>query len=390
MEFAQEALKLNKELGKKEGIANNLINIGTILKNQKKYAKALDYCKKGLKQSEDIGALENEKNACKCLYDAYKALGKGAQALLYLERKQVIEDSLKANETAEELQQMEFKKIMYEDSIAKAEEAQLVQEAHLEEVRKKNQTRNILIGASLLLLVLAGALYGRWRFVRKTKNIIEKEKVKSDNLLLNILPADIAEELKQTGKAKARNFEQVSILFTDFLGFPEESAKLNAAQRVEEINHCFEAFDAIIEKHGIEKIKTIADSYMAAGGLPVVSESSIKNTVLAALEMQDFIELRIAKNLAEDNPTFEMLVGIHTGPIVAGIVGNKKFQYDVWGDTVNTASRIQSNGSAGKVNISQATYEFLKADADFAFESRGKIEAKGKGEINMYFVSKTK
>ena len=200
-------------------------------------------------------------------------------------------------------------------------------------------------------------------------------------------------------KADARDFEMVSILFTDFKGFTEQSAKLSAAELVHEINHCFEAFDGIIEKYKVEKIKTIGDAYMAAGGLPVPTDDSVKNTVLAALEMQTFIGKRKAEMDAAGKPAFEMRVGIHTGPVVAGIVGVKKFQYDIWGDTVNTASRIESNGEAGKVNISQATYELLKnterptlslskgsTGPEFSFESRGKIQAKGKGEIEMWFV----
>ena len=180
----------------------------------------------------------------------------------------------------------------------------------------------------------------------------------------------------------------VSILFTDFISFTETSEHLTAKELVEEINVCFETFDDILEKHKVEKIKTIGDAYMAAGGLPVPTDDSVKNTVLAALEMQDFISKRKAEMDAADKPAFEMRVGIHTGPVVAGIVGVKKFQYDIWGDTVNTASRIENSGEAGKVNISQATYKLLKADPQFAFENRGKIEAKGKGEMEMWFVKK--
>ena len=209
---------------------------------------------------------------------------------------------------------------------------------------------------------------------------------KSENLLLNILPAEIAHELKTHGKSDARYFESATILFSDFTDFTEASAKLTAEELVEEINQCFIGFDAIIEKFKIEKIKTIGDAYMAAGGLPLPGKNSVRNTVLAAIEMQTFMIRRKAQNKAANRTFFEMRVGVHTGSVVAGIVGVKKFQYDIWGDTVNTASRIENLGETGKVNISQATYELIKDDAAFTFEPRGKIEVKGKGEIEMWFV----
>jgi ligand-binding sensor domain-containing protein/class 3 adenylate cyclase len=220
------------------------------------------------------------------------------------------------------------------------------------------------------------------------KKEVEKQKKRSDDLLLNILPADVAEELKLTGASEAKDFEKVTVLFSDFVGFTKAASQLSAKELVKELNHCFKSFDHIMEKYNLEKIKTIGDAYMAAGGLQVPRKSNPKDVLLAAMEMQDFITMRKTENDAQGKPAFEMRVGIHTGPVVAGIVGVKKFQYDIWGDTVNTASRIESNGEAGKVNISQATYELLKDDTDFTFESRGKIEAKGKGEIEMYFVSK--
>jgi adenylate cyclase len=387
LDYLKSSSKIQKEIGDKVGYAGNLISIGMIYQAQRDFKKALEHCNIALAITEESRALGEQKNACNCLYETYKAMGRGNEALIYIEKIQVIDDSLNAEETTKQLQQMEFAKQVYADSVEKAEEARLVQEAHEKEVAQKNKTRNMLIGGGLLALLLAGGLFSRVRFVRKAKNRIEEEKDRSENLLLNILPADIASELKEHGKAEARDFEMVSILFTDFKSFTQVSEKMSARDLVSNINHCFEAFDTIMGKYGVEKIKTIGDAYMAAGGLPVETKDSIKNTVLAALEMQRFIfKLREEKE-AKGEHAFEMRVGIHTGPVVAGIVGVKKFQYDIWGDTVNTASRMESHGEVGEVNISQATYELIKDDSQFSFEHRGKISAKGKGEVDMYFVS---
>lgn len=388
LEYYQNSLAIKKEVSKKSGVASSLNIIGMLYSKQGDYSNALDYCQRGLKLAEEIKVLVPQKSACECLYDTYKAMGKGNQALGYLEKIQVFDDSLKAEETTKKLQQMEFAKMVYQDSLETVERERQVDLAHQEEVRKEKQTRNGFIIGGILALILAGGFYSRWRYVQKSKAIIESERDRSDNLLLNILPEEIAQELKEKGKADARDFDMVSILFTDFKGFTEQSAKLSAADLVREINHCFEAFDGIIDKYDVEKIKTIGDAYMAAGGLPVPTDDSVKKTVLAALEMQSFICKRKSEMDDVGKPAFEMRVGIHTGPVVAGIVGVKKFQYDIWGDTVNTASRMESSGAVGQVNISEATYNLLKGDPQLAFENRGKIKAKGKGELEMYFVSK--
>lgn len=218
----------------------------------------------------------------------------------------------------------------------------------------------------------------------RTRDLVE-EKKKSDDLLLNILPTETAEELKATGRSKARLFEQVSVLFTDFKGFTHLGAILSPERLVEEIDHCFRGFDDIIDRYEIEKIKTIGDAYLCVGGLPVKNTTNPIDVVNAALDIRNFMLAMLEERLPKGEPCFEIRIGVHTGPVVAGIVGVKKFAYDIWGDTVNTASRMESSGEVGKVNISGDTYALVKDQFDCVH--RGKIPAKNKGEIDMYFVN---
>jgi class 3 adenylate cyclase/Tfp pilus assembly protein PilF len=389
LEYQKESLGISEEISDKGSIAFSLRGIGQIYAELGDYNEAIKYCNQSLKLSEEIKDISEQKMSCRCLYIIYKVQGNGSKALDYHEQMLVLNDSLKSEETAKKLQQMEFAKQVLADSLLQVEKGLQVEMVHQAEVRKKDKNRNLALGAGVFFLVLSGGFYSRWRYVKKSKTIIEKEKDRSENLLLNILPSEIAEELKEKGSADARDFDLVSILFTDFKGFTQASEKLTAKELIGEINHCFKAFDLICEKYGIEKIKTIGDAYMAAGGLPVPSDAAVKDTVLAALEMQAFITERIQTKEAKGEKPFKMRLGIHSGPVVAGIVGVKKFQYDIWGDTVNTASRMESSGEIGKVNISEDTYKLLKDDPEFKFNPRGKVQAKGKGEMKMFFVSKT-
>lgn len=214
----------------------------------------------------------------------------------------------------------------------------------------------------------------------RTQEIVS-EKQKSDDLLRNILPQEIADELKERGSSEARYFDHVSVIFTDFVDFTKAGERFTPQELVDELHSCFKAFDNIISKYHIEKIKTIGDAYLAVSGLPAADKSHAENTVRAALEIREFMRER--KQQFPDR-TFRIRIGIHSGAVVAGIVGVKKFAYDIWGDTVNTAARMEQSSESDKINISATTYELVKDTFECTY--RGEIAAKNKGDMEMYFV----
>lgn len=218
--------------------------------------------------------------------------------------------------------------------------------------------------------------------VQQQHEELKIEKRKSDDLLLNILPSEVAEELKSTGATKARLYDEVTVMFTDFVDFTKAGEKMSPEELVTELDTCFKAFDDIISKHGIEKIKTIGDAYLAVCGLPNGDPLHAHKVALAALEIKEFIALR---RRASGGKAFDIRVGLHTGPVVAGIVGVKKFAYDIWGDTVNTAARMQQGSEPGKINISETTHALL--GTLFTVEDRGVVKAKNKGGLKMYFLT---
>jgi class 3 adenylate cyclase len=217
---------------------------------------------------------------------------------------------------------------------------------------------------------------------------IEGQKERIEDLLLNILPKEISEELKEKGKATARRHEEVSVMFTDMKGFTRVAEKMTPEELVHELDECFIHFDEIIGKYGIEKIKTIGDSYMCAGGVPTRDPHHADKAVLAALEVRELMARWKREREAKGKQPWMLRIGVHTGPVVAGVVGKRKFAYDIWGDTVNTASRMESSGEPGEVNISGTTYQLVKDR--FECVHRGQVEAKNKGAIDMYFVTRIK
>lgn len=447
------ALKMQEEIGDKHGIITSYINLGELNTQLKNYTAAKRYLDDGLFMAKEMGWKEAIKDSYEVLTTLDSATETWREAYLHHQLYIIYRDSLLNEENTKKLTQtqmqyvfdkkqdsltlentkkelslrkeMELKALKYEyekkqaaaktekekeelkfeqllkakeienayaQKIAKAEELQRQKDAdrkqreailrlnqekkdalNKEEIKRQQNIRNFILLGLLGTLLFALVVF-------RQRNKVRKEKKRSDALLLNILPEEIATELKETGAIAAKQYNEVTVLFTDFVNFTGISEKLSPTELVAEIHKNFTAFDAIIEKHGLEKIKTIGDAYMAVCGLPQAHKDHAQRVVRASIEIRDFI--------AQSKGKFQIRIGINSGAVVAGIVGVKKYAYDIWGDTVNTASRIEANSEAGKINISGSTYEIVKEE--FSCTYRGKIHAKGKGEVDMYFVEPKK
>jgi adenylate cyclase len=271
---------------------------------------------------------------------------------------------------------------MNQDLKKHLQQVEVLSKQALEQEQEKKQ---ILEGQKQQLeqevAIRTSEVVARNKEIEKQHEELKTEKKKSDDLLLNILPSEIAEELKEKGHSDARVFNDVTVLFTDFVDFTKAGERMGPQELVNELHICFKNFDEILSRHNIEKIKTIGDAYLAVCGLPLPERGHAVSTVTAATEIIKFMEER--KKQLKDK-TFDIRIGIHSGSVVAGIVGVKKFAYDIWGDTVNTAARMEQNSEPGKINISQATYDLVKNKFECTF--RGEIQAKNKGGLSMYFV----
>ncbi len=379
-------------LGSKRQLARTHYYTGELLRDQGRMREAIAACNEGLSIAKTSDLLQQQKECSECLMLAFEASGDLASAFRAQKAFVSISDSLENMNNNKEVMRLElqhaFQQQQIADSLVQAREQFAKDLSYQQELSRGKEQRNWILFSALGVLLLAGGLFGRLRYIRRSRALIQKEKDRSDDLLHNILPKEVAAELKAKGSAEARAFANATVLFTDFKGFTQLAEQLSAADLVAEIDHCFKGLDAIVEHHRIEKIKTIGDAYMAAAGLPDPNASSAKDMVFAALEMQEFIQRRRTDRLSAGLPAFEMRVGIHSGPVIAGIVGVKKFAYDIWGDTVNTAARMESSGEIGRINISATTYAQVKEFAGFRFEPRGMVGAKNKGDMEMYFVSR--
>ncbi len=383
IDYQQQAYELARKLNAKLEMSQSSIGLAETYKQQGDYRSSIAAYHRAKDIAKEIGANYELKFAYEGLAGLYRKVSDFENAYQYQTLYSAIKDTLYNAEMDKRLQALT---LSFDLEKKQGEVDLLTKDKALQEldIQRQKAIRNATSVTGLLLLLLAIGLFNRYRFVRKTKKIIEDEKERSEKLLLNILPYETAEELKEKGSATPKQYEMVSVLFTDFKGFTTIAEKLTPEQLVAELDQCFLEFDRIIDRHNLEKIKTIGDAYMCAGGIPVANTTNPVDVVRAGIEIKAYMDRMKAEREARGEDYWELRIGIHTGKVIAGVVGKNKFAYDIWGDAVNTASRMESSGEPGKVNISGETYNLVKDQ--FSCTYRGKIKAKNKGDIDMYFV----
>lgn len=371
-ENISEAIAILEELGDYRPITVYLTYMSDIYADRNDWDAAFTYSLRSLNLAKQYGLKAEIGGAYLKLSELYERTGYASAALKYYRNYIAFRDSVKNISAVQQMGDMQIAQKQIELDLANQQ-------------KRTQKIINIAAATALFLIFLmAIGLYRRNLYVRKTNAIIEKEKDRSESLLLNILPEETARELKESGTVKANKFESVTVLFTDFKAFTAYSEKVNPEEMVKRLGYYFAGFDDIMEKYELEKIKTIGDSYMCAGGIPFPTKDHAVKMVQAAFEILQFVEDAKLSN-TDEGLSFDVRIGINTGPVVAGVVGSKKFSYDIWGDTVNVASRMESMSEAGKINISEHTFELIKNE--FNCENRGEIAVKNKGKLKMYFVS---
>jgi adenylate cyclase len=371
------------EYNRKQFMAQSLLGLANTFRAKGELITALNYFQKAEVIGREINALDELKDIYQGLSSVFASAKQYDEAFKYQTLFSDVKDTLYNIETDKKLTRMEFdfnlQKKQGEINLLTKDKA--IQEL---EVKRQRQAKQALLLGLIMIGVIAFIIFRNFLAKVKINKILDRQKAQIEHLLLNILPSEVAKELQVSGTATPRHYENVSVLFTDFKSFTSIADKMPPQELVEELNSCFIAFDNIIEKYNLEKIKTIGDAYMCAGGIPTPDKDHPIRIVKAAMEIREFIYGYNQKRQEQGLPVWDIRIGIHIGPIVAGVVGKKKYAYDIWGSTVNIASRMESNGEPGQINVSAATCEQI--NNHFICTHRGKVYAKNVGEIDMYFV----
>ncbi len=377
-----EAIAMLEELEDYYAISVYLTYMSDIYQEKGDAQTALNYANRSLELARKYGLKEQISDGNLKLAELYEQRGDLESSYQYYKDHIVYRDSVNNIQTVQQIADLRTE---FEVSQKQVEVDLLEKESEISQLKVKRQRFVIYatgISLAMVMLLALGAIH-RYKYVKKTNRIIEEEKNRSEDLLLNILPQETAQELMENGKVKAKKFESATVLFSDFKGFTKLAEQVDPEQLVRSIDFYFKAFDEITTKYRLEKIKTIGDSYMCAGGLPTESHSHARDVVGAARDMIDLVKREWD---AQDGLVhFEIRIGVHTGPVIAGIVGIKKWQYDIWGDTVNIASRMESNSEPGMINLSETTYQEIQEE--FSCTYRGEIDVKNRGSLKMYFLN---
>lgn len=387
-EYYLRSLQIWQELDNYYEVANVSDNLGQLYMELRDYEKAFSYLDQASKlaQTKGVSSKSFLKENYEFFSDLYVAKGDYLKALEFYKKSAEVNDQMFNEESRNKIAELQT---AYETEKQEKEIDLLKKEGDIKELELARQRllKNSLVGGLALVVMLALVLYHLYHVTRKTNlalseahRIIQLEKDKSDKLLLNILPVRVATDLKEKHKTAPESFEAVTVFFSDVVGFTKLSAQLDPSFLIGELNEIFTAFDNIAENNHCERIKTIGDAYLCVCGMPESNPNHAVNMVTAAIEIIEYLRQRNQGTKAQ----WEIRVGIHTGKVVGGVVGIKKYIYDVFGDTINTASRMESNSEAMKINISETTYQLVKDK--FETIERGSLPVKGKGEMRMYFV----
>ena len=380
MKNVEQAMAIYEQTGSSSSFSYGRLLMSSILLTDREYDLVIGLGQVSYADGQEKKIPELQRNSAKLLYQAYNAKGDKANALKWLETLETLSEQGQEEAVAKKMTQLELQSDFDKE---RKEEKERHDQMQSELERQKLMRNASLAGAGLLLIIVFISFYFISQKIKDNK-IIQEEKQRSEALLRNILPEEIAKELMAKGESKARRYELATVLFADIRNFTIAAERLSPEKLVAEIDFYFQAFDEIIAKYKIEKIKTIGDAYMCVGGLPQPYNYNPEEVIKAAIDMQNFVKRTSEERIKNHQTYFEIRIGIHSGPLVAGIVGKTKFAYDIWGDTVNIAARFEQYGEVGKINISFQTYELVKEH--FHCTYHGKVELKNKGLVDMYVI----
>ncbi len=385
--YHNQAYEVAKNADNKLYMNLSLLGLADMYTRKGEYKSAIRHYKRAQNFANEIHSNEDLRHVYEGLANAYAKLSEYDDAYNYQMLLSNIKDTLYNVESDRKLARLQFDFDMQkkEGQISLLTKDKALQDL---ELNRQKFGKNALIAGLGLVAIIAFILFRDYRRKVKTNKILDQQNDEIEGLLLNIFPSEVAKELQQEGHATPRYYESVSVLFTDIVRFTKIADMLSPQEVIAELNDFFMALDNIIETFHLEKIKTMGDCYMCAGGIPTPDASHPINIIKAAFAINAHLQQWNVKRKDKGLPPWEIRIGIHSGPVVAGVVGRKKYAYDIWGSTVNVASRMESNGEPGQVNISEATYELIKEQYDCIY--RGKIYAKNVGEVDMYFVKQEK